>query len=209
MAKIDRLPFNLSGQLGDYVYYKWKDKNVVRKKPSPRISEPSPAELQARSKFGFMTQFLLPLNALFYESFRYNNMSPLNKALSVNLNHVLPDSYPDWEVDFSKLLLGEGNIPGLTDLAVDVQIPGHLIFNWNGKSRRWGTTGNDLIYVAVYCEHLDMWLTHFGSAYRKEGSFVLDAEPFSGFPVHIYLGLISGFRGGSSDSQYLGVVQVN
>src|SRR5882757_5234733 len=104
MAKIDILPFNLSGRLGDYVYYKWKGKNVVRKRPAPRKNGPSLTELQARSKFGFMTKFLLPLNSLFYETFLCKDMSPLNKALSVNLNHVVPESYPDWRVDFSKLL---------------------------------------------------------------------------------------------------------
>src|SRR5450631_1175098 len=50
MAKIDSLPFNLSGQLGDYVYYKWKGKNVVRKRPAPRKTELSPAELKLRSQ---------------------------------------------------------------------------------------------------------------------------------------------------------------
>jgi len=208
MAKIDRLPFNLSGQLGDYVYYKWKGKNVVRKRPAPRKNGPSLLEQQARSKFGFMTKFLIPLNSLFYETFKIKDMSPLNKALSVNLNHVIPESYPDWRVDFSKLSLGEGAIPGLRDLSVNIHTPGHLIFNWDVKSRPWRSSKHDQIYVAVYCEHLNLWLTHLGSVCRKDGSFILDAEPFSGFRVHVYLGLISDFWGGSSDSQYLGMVNV-
>jgi hypothetical protein len=37
---------------------------------------------------------------------------------------------------------------------------------------------------------MKLWLKHFGSVCRREGSFILDAEPFSGFPVHVYLGLI-------------------
>jgi Family of unknown function (DUF6266) len=208
MAKIDRLPFNLSGQLGDFVYYKWKDKNVVRKKPAPRTTAPSPTELQARSKFGFMTKFLLPLNSLFYKTFRYKNMSAMNKALSVNMNHVIPESYPDWRVDFSKLILGQGDAARLTELTVHTHVAGHLIFNWNGRSLRRGAAGKDLVYVALYCEHLNQWLTHLGSVYRKDGSFVLDAEPFSGFPVHVYLGLISDFWHGSSDSQYLGTKDI-
>jgi len=155
-----------------------------------------------------MTKFLIPLNSLFYETFKIKDMSPLNKALSVNLNHVIPESYPDWRVDFNKLLLGQGDISGLRDLSVNVDIPGHLKFNWNGKSRGRGAAGHDRIYVAIYCEHLNQWITRLGSAYRKNGSFILDAEPFNGFPVHIYIGSISDFWGGSSDSQYLGMVNV-
>ena len=208
MAKIDRLPFNLSGKLGDYVYYKWKGKNVVRKKPSPRKNGPTVLEQQTRSKFGFMTKFLLPLNSLFYETFRSEDMSPLNKALSVNFNHVIPESYPDWRVDFSKLKLGEGAIPGLINLTVDTLPAGQLLFIWNEKFHPRLSTRLDPVYIAIYCEDLELWLTDLGSVYRKDGSFILNAELCSGFPVHVYLGLISDFWGGSSDSQYLGSVEI-
>jgi hypothetical protein len=176
----------------------------MRRKPAQRKTEPSIPELQHRSKFGFMTKFLLPLNSLFHETFKLKDIVPFNKALSVNFNHVIPDSYPDWRVDLSKLLLGQGDVAGLKDLSVNVDIPGHLLFNWNGKSRGRGAAGRDRIYVAIYCEHLNQWLTSLSSVCRKSGSFLLDAEPFSGFPVHVYLGLISDFWGGCSDSQYLG-----
>jgi hypothetical protein len=209
MAKIDSLPFNLSGQLGDYVYYKWKGKNVVRKRPAPRKTELSPAELKLRSQFSFITKFLVPLKSIFNASFKSNEMSGMNRAISANFNHVIPDSYPDWRIDFSKLLIGQGDVAGFSDLSVNADIPGHLQFNWNGRSQRKGATGRDRVYAAVYCEHLNLWLTDSGSVCRKDGSFVLDAEPFSGFWVHVYLGLTSDFWGGSSDSQYLGMKIIN
>jgi Family of unknown function (DUF6266) len=209
MAKIDSLPLNLSGQLGDFVYYKWKGKNVVRKRPAPRKTEPSPAELKMRSQFSFISKFLVPLKSIFNASFKSNEMSGMNRAISVNFNHVIPDTYPDWRVDFSKLLLGQGYVAGFIDLSVEVDIPGHLKFSWNGRSGRKGATSRDRVYAAIYCEHLNQWLTNPGSVCRKDGSLILDIELFSGFPVHVYLGLISDFWGGSSDSQYLGTRIIN
>jgi Family of unknown function (DUF6266) len=208
MSRIDILPFNLSGKIGDYVYYTLRGKPVVRKRPTPRKTEPSPAELKLRSQFSFISKFLVPLKSIFNASFKSNSMSGMNRAISVNFNHVIADSYPDWRIDFSKLLLGQGDVAGLRDLSVNVHIPGHLVFNWNGKSRGRGAASHDRVYVAVYCEHLNLWLTRLDSVRRKNDSFILDAEPFSGFPVQVYLGLISDFWGGSSDSQYLGKVKI-
>jgi len=209
MAKIDMHTNNISGKVGDNVYYLRNGKQLMRRKPAPRKTEPSIPELKHRSKFAFITKFLLPLNSLFYETFRSDNMLPFNKALSVNYNHVIPESYPDWRVDFSKFRLGEGDIPGLANLTVNNLEAGQLQFNWNEKLHPRLSTRLDRIYIAIYNEDLNMWLTYLGSVYRKDGSFILDAEPFSGFPVHIYLGLISDFWGESSDSQYLGMVIIN
>lgn len=209
MAKIDIPPFNLSGKIGEYVYYSLRGKPVVRKRPAPRKTEPSPAELKLRSQFSFISKFLVPLKSIFNASFKSNKMSGMNRAISVNFNNVIPDSYPDWRIDFSKLLLGHGDISGVRDLSVNVDIPGHLVFNWNGKSRGRGAASQDKVYVAIYCEHLNQWLTRMDSVCRKNGSFILDAEPFIGFPVQVYLGLISDFWGRSSDSQYLGRVIIN
>ena len=85
---------------------------------------------------------------------------------------------------------------------------GQLFFSWNGRFRGKGCGGRDLVYVAAYCEDLQQWLTHVGSVYRKDGSFILDAEPFSGFRAHVYLGFISDFWNESSNSEYLGEVDV-
>ena len=106
MAKVNG-PFILSGKVGDHVYYQRKGKQLVRRKPAPRKTGPSAGQLMARSKFGFMTNFLQPLKPLFTETFKSMHTTPMNEALSANLKHVIPDSYPDWRVDFSKLSLGE------------------------------------------------------------------------------------------------------
>jgi hypothetical protein len=207
MAIIDMHTNQISGKVGGNVYYVRNGKQLMRRKPAPRKTEPSILELKHRSKFAFITKFLLPLNCLFHETFKSNNILPFNKALSLNFKHVIPDSYPDWRVDFSKLLLGQGYVSGLRDLSVSVDIPGHLMFVWNGKSRKHAA-GSDKVYVAIYCEYLNQWLIRLDPVCRKNGYLVLDAEPFSGFPVHVYLGLISDFWGGSSDSQYLGSVEI-
>jgi hypothetical protein len=208
MAKIEIPPFNLSGKIGEYVYYTLRGKPMVRKRPAPRKTEPSPAELKLRSQFSFISQFLVPLKSIFNASFKSNKMSGMNRAISVNFNHVIPDSYPDWRVDFSKLSLGEGEIVNVDQLSIRSQPEGHLVFAWNGRSRRLGVHRDDLVYVAIYSEDLMLWITHMGSIYRKDGSFILDAALFSGFRAHVYFGLISTYWQISSGSQYLGEVEV-
>jgi hypothetical protein len=208
MAKIDTLPFNLSGQLGDYVYYKWKGKPVVRKRPSPRKTEPTLGEIQWRSRFGFMMKFLLPLRPLFNVTLKSPRMSPMNMALSVNMNHIIPGSYPGWRVDFSQLLFSIGDIPGAKNLLVNAQGSGQLSFRWNEQSRPKWTNGRDQMYVVAYCEKLKKWLINFGSAHRGDGSLILDLSILTGFKAHVYLGLYSYYGGAWSNSQYLGEIEV-
>ena len=167
MAIIDLHTNHISGKVGNNVFYLRNGKQLMRRKPAPRKTEPSILELKHRSKFAFITKFLLPLNSLFYETFKSREMLPFNKALSVNFNHVIPESYPDWRIDFSKLSFGQGEISGLRDLAVNIDIPGHLTFNWNGKSLGRRAAGKDKVYAAVYCEHLNQWLTRVGAVCRK------------------------------------------
>ena len=132
----------------------------------------------------------------------------MNEALSANLKNVIPDSYPDWRVDFSSLSLGKGDITGARDLLLSATQPGQLFFTWNGNFHGKKSWGRDMVYVAAYCEDLQDWLTHVGSVCRKDGSFILDAEPFSGFRAHVYLGFISDLWDDCSNSKYLGEVDV-
>jgi Family of unknown function (DUF6266) len=208
MAKLNRLPFILSGKIGDHVYYRFRDKQLVRKRPSSRKSLPSDLEIQNRTRFAFMTKFLRPLKDLFDTNFKSDKMGSLTRALSVNLKHVIPGSYPDWKVDFSKLLLGAGEITGAGELQVSAHTSGQLLFVWEARNRRGRGGGDDLVYVAVYSEYLNHWLTNVGSVQRRDGFFMLDAEPLIGFHVHVYLGLISTQWSSSSDSQYLGEIEV-
>jgi Family of unknown function (DUF6266) len=208
MAKLNRLPFILSGKIGDHVYYRFRDKQLVRKMPSPRKSLPSDLETQNRSRFAFMIKFLRPLKNLFDTSFQSGTMGSLTRALSINLKHVIPGSYPDWKVDFSKLLLSKGEITGAGELQVSAHKSGQLHFRWEARNRRGRGGGDDLVYVAVYCEELKKWLTDEGSVQRKDGFFILDAKPFIGFRVHVYFGLVSSQWRSSSNSQYLGEVEI-
>jgi Family of unknown function (DUF6266) len=205
MAKINTPLYNLSGKIGDKVYYNLNGIQVVRKKPAPRKTVPSAKEIEHRSRFAFISRFLLPLKSLIGLSFIPAGMTSFNRAVSVNFKHAVIGSYPDWQIDFSKFKLGEGNTAGPADLLVNTQQDGQLLFSWNGKSGRKGSCSRDRLWVAVYCESLQKWLIKIDIAYRKEGSFNLNPG-ISGYPLHIYLGFISDFWRGGSDSQYIGIL---
>jgi hypothetical protein len=205
MAKINKPLFNISGKVGDYVYYNLNGVQVMRKKPASRKTALSEKELQNRSRFAFITKFLLPLKSLICQSFTPNGMTSFNKAVSVNFKHAIIGSYPDWQIDFGNFKLGEGNTAGPADLLVNTQQDGHLLFSWNGKSQRKGANSRDRLWIAIYCEPLQKWLIKIDIAYRKDGSLNLNPD-ISGYPLHIYLGFISDFWGGGSVGQYIGIL---
>jgi hypothetical protein len=205
MAKINKPLFNISGKVGDYVYYNLNGVQVMRKKPAPRKTVLSEKELQNRSRFAFISKFLIPLKSLIGQSFTPNSMTSFNMAVSVNFKHAIIGNYPDWKIDFGKFKLGEGNTAGPADLLVNKQQDGQLLFSWNGKSQRKGSHSRDRLWVAVYCESLQKWLIKIDIAYRKDGSFKLNPD-ISGYHLHIYLGFISDIWRGGSDSQYIDIL---
>ena len=208
MAIVDRLTNMVSGKIGDKVYFTLNGEQLVRRKPAPRKTDPSLKELQTRSKFAFITKFLLPLKSLINLTFRSPGMTPMNRAISVNFKNADIGNYPDWQMNFNTLKLGYGEIAGAADLTMNHSPAGYLSFTWNVKSRRWYSQSSDEVWIAVYCEALQKWLTHAGTTYRKDGFFILDVSDFSGHSVHVFVGFISIFRGGSSDGQYVGEVEV-
>jgi len=70
MAEIKRgILGGVSGKVGTVVGANWRGKNIIRAIPRKSGKKPSPLQVEQRSKFKLMSNFLQPFNALFSRYF--------------------------------------------------------------------------------------------------------------------------------------------
>jgi hypothetical protein len=211
MAKImNGFPWNISGKLGDRVYYSRNGINYSRKLPVRKNPIISISMLSQQQKFSLLGKLFRPLTDLFRISFKKytNRMSGYNKAFSCNIPNAFLGEYPVFTIDFNKLSLGDGYVANAKLIAVNSNGLGILMFTWIGIDRRGSARSKDHLYVAVYCEKINIWFYQTHAALRRDGLYKFDVSACTGNPVHVYVGFISAYENDASRSEYLGVVNV-
>ncbi len=199
------------GKLGTAVGSRWKGLYVLRSRPPRKRTGPaSESQLEVQAKFLLMTKFLRPLTDLLNQTFKKSavNMSGANKAFAENKKAVT-GVYPDFTVDYAKVVLSTGNFDNAGGPAAKSAEAGKLVFTWtdNSKANR-KTLISDLAFVAAYSEELNSWIYEPKAATRNAGTFTLDVAEFSGKPVQTYIGFMSADGKKVSTSLFTGAVNV-
>src|ERR1700722_15942682 len=200
-----------SGKVGTAVGSSWKSLSVLRSRPPrKRRGQPSEPQLERQARFGLITSFLRPLTELLNQTYSKSanaEMSGFNKAFSVN-SEAVTGVYPAFAVDYPKILLSKGSLPGALGPTAVSTVAGKLTFNWTDNSGLSTALISDLAFVAAYNEETGHWVFLQKAAARNAGTFILDVTAFSGKPVQTYLGMMSADRKKIADSQYTGLVNI-
>ena len=200
-----------SGKVGTAVGSTWKKLNVLRSRPpSKRKGQPTEAQLERQSKFTLITNFLRPLTDLLnvtYNKSANAEMSGYNKAFSVNSEFVV-GVYPAFTVDYPKILLSKGSLPGVVLPTAIPGVAGKLSFAWTDNSGVNSALISDLAFVAAYNEELNHWIYLQKAVARNAGAYILDVAAFSGKPVQTYIGFMSADKKKISMSQFTGLVNI-
>jgi hypothetical protein len=209
MARVGNSIFDIQGKLGDLVYYRRKGKNFVRK-VSRRNNNPTQLQLEHQAKFVLMGKILQPLNDFLKITYKIHNRNKTayQKAFSENYHAALTGSYPSYSIDFRKLRLGNGTLPGVADHTVHSPEPGKLIFSWSDNDNWTRTMSSDQFYVAIYSEKMNHWIYQFECAERYKCFCRVDASVFSGTLVQIYIGFASAYGKLVSNPRYAGEIMV-
>jgi hypothetical protein len=199
------------GKFGTAVGSTWKGISVIRSKPpGKRTAPPSEAQLEVQAKFTLMTNFLRPLSDLFDQTFRKTavGMSGTNRAFSENKN-AITGVYPDFAVDFPRVLLSKGSLPNVLAPAVASTVAGKLQFTWTDNTgAKKKALSSDLVFVAAYNHDLDEWEYVEKAAARNAGTYTMDVTAFSGKTVQAYVGVFTADKKSVSDSLFAGTVNI-
>ncbi len=199
-----------NGKVGAVIGSHWKGKAVMRGKSTAKRAKSSALQLEQQAKFTLMVNFLQAIVDFLNISYKKAavQMSGFNKAISANIQFAITGTYPDFAVDYPKIQLSKGSLPGFTAPTAASTVAGKLAFTWTDNSNIIGALNSDMVYVAAYNEEQKHWILNDAAAARNAGTFVLDLTGYSGKQVQTYIGLLSADGKKASASMYTGVVTV-
>ncbi|HAH25617.1 MAG TPA: hypothetical protein DCL77_17975 [Prolixibacteraceae bacterium] len=196
-----------SGKVGTVIGGNWNGVDFMRGIPA-RIANPRTAAQQdQRARMGTIVQFLSPLKAFLRVGFKKQaiKMSAFNAATSYNLAHAITGTYPDYGVDYSKVLISQGKLPGALNPQIISTTSGQIKFTWEDNSLNNGAMGNDRALLVVYNPEKGLVVTSFGDSIRAEGSQMITLpSKFEGTEVQCYIAFQNANQTVISDSRWAG-----
>ena len=200
-----------SGKTGTVIGSSWKGIAVMRG-IAPSIAQPNTAaQLAQRAKFSVVGKFLRPLIPFLRIGFKNQaiKMSGFNAAMSYNLVNALTGTYPAYEVDYSKALVSQGNLPGALNPEVTSTTAGEIEYTWEDNSDDTNADASDKALLVVYNPLKNRAVTVVGGNTRSGGSqsITLPAK-FTGDEVQCFISFSNETQAVLSNSEYVGGIIV-
>jgi len=151
-----------SGKVGNVVGARWRGKDIMRSLPQRGNYVPTQAQQEQRDRFKTAIVFLTPIKEILSAYFGkpQGDKSTFNLATGYHIKEaLLPDGLDGYVIDYPKVLIGKGDLRGLSNGAVAAAANQELTVTWNDNSGQGNASATDQLVVVVYCELLDLFET--------------------------------------------------
>lgn len=212
MAKIRSGIFGpIHGKLGNLVGATWKNIPYLRVLPdlTNNTKLATPAQIACREKFKFVQEWLIPFYPYVTVGFKNHakDKTEINAAFSANYKLATVGAYPDLSIDYSKVVLSKGYLPGLFNAKAQFSVNAEelelsWVQNYNDDSSL-----DDLLILTVYNRELKIVDGFVGGVRRADLKCSLKLNPkLMGRSLDVYVGLISLNGKKVANSEYVGRV---
>lgn len=200
-----------SGTVGTVVGSSWKGIDYMRSRATSIAQPNTPAQLEQRAKFATVVKFLKPLTAFLRVGFKSQavKMSGFNAASSYTYKNALMGTYPAFEIDYSKVLVSCGTLPGALNPTITSTLAGEIEIAWEDNSQDTNAMDDDKVLLVVYNPIKQQAVTIAGGNTRVSGtqSITLPSS-FTGDEVQCFIGFKSASQSVVSNSQFAGEIVV-
>ena len=199
-----------SGKVGSVVGGSWKGISYMRGKA---VSIKNPRTLQQmmhRNKFAAALSVLQPITAFLRVGFkRYaHKKSEFNAAMSYTVKNAIAGTYPDYTIDFSKLLVSRGSLTGANS-ATAAPVTGKIKLTWEDNTGIGEAQPTDkAMAVAINPSKGEAAYITDGAPRSAATENLLVSPYWTGDEVEVYLAFISENGKDVATSVYLGSVTV-
>ena len=199
-----------SGKVGTVVGASWRGIAYMRSLPlKVRNPRTEPQRMQ-RSKFALTLALLQPMTAFLRTGWKLyaHKQSPFNAAMSYTIANAIIGTYPDYEIDPSKVLVSRGALPTVTNTFVSFD-DGKVEFQWEDNSGVNSAKPTDKALIVILNLAKGEAITDNAGAERQDcvQKVAVPAE-WSGDSVETYMGFISEDGKEVANSVYLGSVAI-
>lgn len=141
----------VSGKVGTVVGASWRGKNIIRAMPRKTGKKASKKQLDHRSKFRLVSNFLQPLNSLLNRYFGASQglKSPINLALAYHIKEAVVAQEDAFVVQVEKVVISKGILPTVTMNTVSLD-NATLSLAWTMNEAIGLGATTDLLTVVAY-----------------------------------------------------------
>ncbi len=195
----------LNGKIGAVVGSNWRGISYLRSKPRRSKKAASVKQQQQRMKFGLVVRFARPMAALLNKVFLSgaDKMTGVNAATASIINTAIKGEFPNYELDYSLVKIGRGNLPNIAGPRVTTA-GGVLTVGWKNNTGIGKSADTDRSVILVYCPAQRQAIYNFQGAPRNAGTQDMQVWQFGGEDVHVYISFVTADGSDAADSIYLG-----
>ena len=201
-----------SGKVGPVVGATWRGKDVMRSLPKKTNRLATAFQQQQRSKFSMTTEFLSGVQPVIKRYFGSDTglKTRRNQAMSYLMKEAIVFNDPNYEWDYTKILISKGDLLGINNGAVTAGTGQNLDFTWTDNSGQGEAAATDQLVVVVYEPTSKATVHSLNAGDRSSESATLSLPNFlSGLEVQVWSTFVSTDDKLFATSLYLGAVTVS
>lgn len=200
-----------SGIVGTVVGATWRGLDIMRSRPKKSSRPATEDQLDQRAKFSLIARFLRTFRPVVRNYFGQpqGEKSRSNLATAYHMSEAITGTYPDYEVDYVKVIVAKGELLGLEALAVVPQANAELLVTWSDNSGQGEAKTTDMMFLVVYNEDVKDSRYNTAATARTNGTFTYALpDSWSGNKVHCWVAVASEDGKKYGNSEYFGPLTV-
>lgn len=195
-----------SGKVGPVIGSSWKGKAVMKAVALSYNDRNSEAQQQQRAKFALIGKLLSKINGFINFGFAKKavGITAPNAAMRANLDEAISGTWPNYNVDYSKVAVSAGNVD-LPYNATATASGTDLSVSWADNSGRGNAQADDQAMILVFNTDKNEASYTTAAATRTTRAATLTLpSAWGGDNVEVYLAMRRESTGDTSASAYLG-----
>ncbi len=202
-----------SGKVGTVVGSTWNGIDYMRSLPRPSTKAPTDLQIIHRGKFGLVTGFLKPISSLVNLGYRSqaSGMTGYNVATADMMAAAITGIYPNFEVDYTKVLFSKGSLTGVFSVVTTSPNPGEINIVWADNSGSGTGLATDKAVVLIYNPAKSAFVYNLNNGALRSAAadtIILPAE-FSGDTVQVWVAFMTPDKKTFSTSIHAGEIVVS
>ena len=195
-----------SGKVGTVVGSSWKGISYMRGRAQSVRNPRTEGQVEQRSKFALTLNFLKPITAYIRTGYKTyaNKQTAFNAAMSYIVKNAIGGTSPNYDLDFSSVLVSRGSLtqPANTNVSV---ASGKAAISWTDNSGQGDAQSTDVAMPLAFNTDKGEAVFSTAAATRVDQSAELNfPADWNGDTVELYIGFASADGINVANSVYLG-----
>lgn len=199
-----------AGKVGPVIGSSWKGIPYMKTRPEKVANPRTAGQMNHRGKLVKTIRFLSPLKQFLKAGFceLAVRMTEFNAAMSYNYHHAVTGSYPEFAIDYPRVLVSRGTLAGALNPQVKAE-EGRLTFTWQNNADNMQVMDTDRVLLLAYHPGRQKAVCLIAGNTRDIGFQQLPIPSlFLGEELHCYLAFQNMEKTSASNSQWLGSIVV-